>query len=83
MRRQAGRVPWAEPLLTASAEGAASLLSFGSAQPQAVDNYTAEAFHAFEGRALAVLRAGFTPGEAVLCVACEGLPEAECRFSVK
>ena len=63
MRRQAGRVPWAEPLLTASAEGAASLLSFGSAQPQAVDNYTAGAFHAFEGRALAVLRAGFTPGE--------------------
>ncbi len=77
------RVPWAEPLLTASAEGAASLLSFGSAQPQAVDNYTAGAFHAFEGRALAVLRAGFTPGEAVLRVACEGLPEAECRFSVK
>ena len=83
MRRQAGRVPWAEPLLTASAEGAASLLSFGSAQPQAVDNYTAGAFHAFEGRVLAVLRAGFTPGEAVLCAACEGLPEAECRFSVK
>lgn len=70
------RVPWAEPLLTASAEGDASLLSFGSAQPLAVDNYTVGSFHAWEGRALAVLRAAPEAGQAVLRVSCEGLPEA-------
>ena len=77
------RVPWAERPLTASVEGAASLLVFGSANPQTEENYTRGAFTSWEGRALAVLRAGHEPGEAVLRVSCDGLPDAVCRFAVR
>ncbi len=51
------------------------LLAFGSANPCTEENYTNER-NAYQGYALAVLRAGRTPAEICLKVSAEGLPEA-------
>lgn len=69
-------VPWAEPELTARAEGAASLAAFGSARTETEENYTSGRITACQGRALAILRAGYEAGRAKLAVRAEGLPEA-------
>ena len=69
--------------LKACAEGAASLLGFGSGNPVTAQNYTAGTFDAYRGRALAVLRAGYEAGEAVLTVQAEGLEAQTVRIPVQ
>ncbi|MGI6107494.1 MAG: sugar-binding domain-containing protein [Lachnospiraceae bacterium] len=67
-------VPDAAMRLTASleaSEGTASLCAFGSGNPVTEDNYTAGMASAFEGCALAVVRAGEQKGSAVLTVSSE------------
>lgn len=61
-------VPYAETELTARAEGAAVLAAFGSARPETEENYTAGRTAAYQGRALAILRAGYGPGDVTLTV---------------
>ncbi|MBR4459361.1 MAG: DUF4982 domain-containing protein [Clostridia bacterium] len=82
---EAGRVvPDADTLLRAEVTGAASLLGFGSGNPVTDENYGAGRFTAYQGRALAVLRAGCEAGEARLTVAAEALGlEAEITLPVR
>jgi beta-galactosidase len=76
-------VPDADCLLTAEAEGAASLQGFGSGNPITDENYTRGKFTTWQGCALAVLRAGCEAGEVCLKVAAQGLPGAEITLKVK
>jgi beta-galactosidase len=75
-------VPDAALKLTAQVSGQARLLGFGSGNPVTEENYTKGAFTAYRGQALAVLRSGFEPGEAVLTVAAEGLPPVTLTLSI-
>ena len=76
-------VPDADILLTAKAEGAAARTGFGSGNPITDENYTRGRFTSYQGKALAVLRAGYDAGEAWLTVSAEGLGLAEIRLQVK
>ena len=76
-------VPDADVLLTAQVTGAAELMGFGSGQPVTAENYTAGRFTTYQGRALAVLRAGQNPGEARLTVRAEGIGEKEIVVPVE
>ena len=58
------------------------LLAFGSANPCTEENYSNER-NAFQGYALAVLRAGREPAEITLKVTAEGLPEAQVTIICK
>jgi len=76
-------VPDADVLLKAEATGAAALLGFGSGNPITNENYTKGQFTSYQGKALAVLRAGCEAGEAKLTVCAEGLGKAEVCLQVK
>ena len=58
------------------------LLGVFSADPRNEDAYTSPACHAYEGRALAILRAA-TPGDLVLAVSSPGLSDATQVLSVR
>lgn len=75
-------IPYAEIKLNAETEGAGTLAALGSARPMTEENYTAGKTVTYQGRALAILRAGYEPGEAKLTVRAEGMPEAIIRYSV-
>ena len=68
-------VPDAELLLKAEASGAAELLGFGSGSPITDENYTKGQFTSWQGRALAVLRAGYEAGEVHLRVSAQGVSQ--------
>jgi len=61
-------VPDANLCLTAEVSGNGRLQGFGSANPVTGENYTAGRFTTFGGRALAVIRSGYEPGEITLTV---------------
>ncbi len=75
-------VPDADVVLKAEVSGAAELLGFGSGRPITEENYAEGRFTSWQGRALAVLRAGCEAGEALLKVTAEGLGGAELRLPV-
>ena len=74
---QGRRVPGVRLPLSARVEGAASLLSFASANPLTDENYESGQAASFDGRAMAILRAGHTPGKAVLTLSCPGMEDAK------
>lgn len=76
-------VPYAEAEISAYAEGAATLQAFGSARPITEENYTRGIGTTYQGKMLAVLRAGSQAGQATLRVCADGLGAAECTISVQ
>lgn len=76
-------VPDADALLKAEVTGAAELLGFGSGNPITDENYSKGRFTSYQGKALAVLRAGYEAGEAKLTVSADGLEKDEIRLQVK
>ncbi len=76
-------VPDADVPLSAEAEGAAQLLGFGSGNPVTDENYSKGRFTTWQGKALAVLRAGYEAGDAKLTVSAEGLGKAEIILPVQ
>ena len=75
--------PNAAVKLTAKISGPAELLGFGSGNPITDENYTKGAFTSYQGRALAVLRAGYDKGEAKLTVQAEGFENAELTLPIQ
>ena len=69
--------------MTAVVEGAASLQSFASANPISDDNFTTGTITSFDGRALAILRTGKTPGKAVLTVTSPGFEPVSQELEVR
>ena len=76
-------VPDAEVLLTAEAQGEASLAGFGSGCTITAENYSKGRFTSHQGKALAVLRAGYQAGEVSLKVTAEGIGTAALTLPVK
>jgi beta-galactosidase len=64
--------PLADRLVTVRVQGAGSLLGFGSANPFTEESFTDDVHTTFQGRALAVVRAGHQPGIVRLTVSAEG-----------
>lgn len=64
-------------------DSSACLAGFGSDNPVTEDNYAAGKCHSYQGRALAVVRAGQIAGKAVLRVAADGLGEAGVEIAVE
>lgn len=75
-------VPDASVPLTASVKGAAVLAGFGSANPITDENYTTGTFTSYEGRAMAVIRSGYTQGEASLTVSAEGMADVSVTLTI-
>ena len=75
--------PDARIALKASAEGAAYLAGFGSADPVTAENYTAGSFTTYRGRACGILRSGYEAGEAVFTVESAEFGSASVRVTVR
>lgn len=69
---EGNRVPNAEIKTTAKADGAGSLAAFGIARPKTTENYTKGEFTSYQGRLLAIIRAGYETGVSELTVCAEG-----------
>ena len=80
--RMGRRVPTAELPLIARVQGAAALQAFGSPRPDSTEVFTAGTFTSFEGRALAVLRAGTAAGTAALEVTSPQLGQVRVELPV-
>ena len=76
-------LPFEERVVNASAEGAAVLQAFGSARAKTEESYVSGSVPAYQGRAMAVLRAGTEAGEVTLKVTAEGLASAEATIKVR
>lgn len=76
-------VPNAEILVSAKAEGCATLAGFGSANPVTTENYTKGQFTSYRGRVMAILRSGFEAGEGKLTVSAEGMETQTLCVTVK
>lgn len=67
--------PWEAKAVTVTVEGAAQLAGLGSADPQAEGSYQQNTWKTFDGRVLAVVRAGIEPGPVRVRIAAEGCGE--------
>jgi beta-galactosidase len=76
-------VPYAEAEIHADITGAATLQAFGSARPITEENYTKGVGTAYQGKMLAVIRAGSDAGNATLCVQADGLASAVYTFHIQ
>jgi beta-galactosidase len=76
-------VPDADIKLTATADGAAHLAAFGSANPVTDENYTAGSFTSYRGRATAVIRSNYSSGSCTLTISGEGLEPASISITTK
>ena len=71
-----------DQVLTVEVKGAGVLQGFGSATPCTNHNYYNGKFETFYGKAIAVIRAGYEPGEIELVVRGEGLEEKQVKINV-
>lgn len=76
-------VPYAEAAIRAEVTGTAALQAFGSARPITEENYTKGIGTTYQGKMLAVVRAGGEAGEAVLRVQADGLHGAACTIVIQ
>lgn len=75
--RQGVWQPQAEQRLSVRVEGAGALAATGSGDLTSVDPYAGPSRSLYQGRALAVVRAGTRPGKIALVVEAPGLPVAK------
>jgi beta-galactosidase len=64
--------PLADRQVTVHVDGAGSLFGFGSANPLTEESFTDEVHTTYQGRALAVVRAGLAAGTVIVTVSTEG-----------
>ena len=69
--------------LTVTVEGAGRLQAFGSARPCMSENFYSDTHTTFYGKALAVIRAGYEPGEITVTVSGEGLESRSFTITVE
>ena len=63
--------------LTVEVEGAGVLQAFGSARPHMAENFVSASHTTYYGKALAVIRAGYEPGNIRVKVSGDGLKTQE------
>ena len=61
----------------AKVSGAGMLAAFGTGRPVTAENYAAGEFTSMQGRWLAIIRAGYEPGDITLVIEADGLANAE------
>jgi beta-galactosidase len=84
-------VPGARPALQAEVASPAKedvcetgwLAGFGSSSPITTENYTTGQCTAYQGQAMAILRSGYKPGNLLLKIKAEGLPDASLEIHVE
>jgi beta-galactosidase len=76
-------VPISGVSLSATVTGAASIAGFGSADPKPADSFVNGLSHTHDGRALAVVRAGYQPGDVTLSVTSDGFGAASVPIAVE
>ncbi|WP_337101851.1 glycoside hydrolase family 2 TIM barrel-domain containing protein [Paenibacillus sp. YIM B09110] len=76
-------VPTAEFKATAGVEGVATLAAFGTGKPQTTENYTKGEFTSYKGSLLAIVRAGYEAGTAVLTISMDGLNAVSVEIPVQ
>lgn len=69
--------------LMVTVEGAGRLKAFGSARPCMSENFYSGTHTTFYGKALAVIRAGYEPGEITVTVSGEGLESRSFTITVE
>lgn len=74
-------VPYAETEARAQVEGEAVLAAFGTGRPMTEENYTSGRITTYQGRALAIIRAGYKEGAVKLTVRSRELGSAELHFT--
>jgi beta-galactosidase len=74
--------PLAERLVTVQVEGAGSLLGFGSADPFTEESFCDQVHTTYQGRALAVVRAGLEAGMVQVRLSAEECETQELHISV-
>lgn len=62
--------------------GSATLAAFGNGRPATAESYVAGSFCSFEGRWLAIVRAGYEVGEAILTVSAEKFGEMKITLPI-
>lgn len=75
-------LPYLEAHANAEAQGAAVLAAFGTGRGCTEENYTKGEVTLYQGRALAILRAGTEAGTAALTVTAEGLGSAKVTIEL-
>ena len=75
-------VPGGEISLNATISGSGMLAGFGSGNPKTEDNYTDGETRSFHGRAMAILRSGYSKGTVMLTISSEGLGTVKEEFTV-
>ena len=68
--------------LTVTVEGAGSLAAFGSARPNMAESFVESTHTTYYGKALAVIRAGYTPGDITVTIQGDGLAPKTLHISV-
>lgn len=76
-------VPWLECKANAGVDGAAVLVAFGTGRPCTEENYTKGETMLYQGKALAILRAGTEQGKARLTVEAQGLQPATVEIELR
>ncbi len=73
--------PWEAKNVTVTVEGAASLAGLGSADPQAEGSYQQNTWKTYDGRVLAVIRAGIESGPVLVKISAEDCGQREIKLS--
>ena len=68
--------------VTVTINGPAILQGFGSARPCFTENYYSATHTTYRGHALAVIRAGYEPGEVTVTVSAKGLNEQKITMTI-
>ncbi|WP_405182718.1 DUF4982 domain-containing protein [Nocardia sp. NBC_01377] len=74
--------PLADRPVTVRVEGAATLLGLGSAEPITTEGFATDTHRTFNGRALAVIRAGHEAGEVGITVTADGCDPVRIELRV-
>lgn len=74
--------PWAEPRVAVTVDGAGELAALGSGDLTSFDSYVGAERTLYQGRALAVVRAGEAPGKVRVTVAAPGFEPARATIRV-
>jgi beta-galactosidase len=74
--------PLADRSVTVNVDGPAGLLGLGSAEPITPEGFAGNSHRTFNGRALAVVRAGHESGQVVVTVSAEGCEAVQVRLQL-
>jgi hypothetical protein len=69
--------------VTIEVEGAGTLAALGSSAGRTEETYNQTSHSVFEGRALAIIRAGYEPGKITVKISADGFRSTEVEISVK